>query len=330
MATLAIRTSLDAIDCDGAPYPGIKLALTARLEQMCVLREAALDWSDPEGVHKMRVASRRLRCALKDFEPYLGKRSTATSLRLVKELARALGRVRDYDVSLLTLEQTAADAPKEVAEGIRLFALLQDSGRQRERANLEVILTGDSINMLKEKFAGMLKARQPRVLATRTPQDTDAAGNENAYRDVAGSIIRERLAEFEQLSNSLYQPLETKPLHDMRIAGKSLRYALQLFEPCWGPNAKFFADKVAQLQSSLGQVHDCDVWIEEFGKALSSNVGNSDCETRASLVWLIRHFVKLRAKHLARALKQWQKWETRKHSLELQNMIAETHSLTAS
>ena len=70
------------IDCDASAAGGIRLVLMFRLEEMCALRDEALDYGNPEGVHDMRVASRRLRSALRDFMPYLSKRQITSRLTL--------------------------------------------------------------------------------------------------------------------------------------------------------------------------------------------------------------------------------------------------------
>ena len=61
-------------------------------------RKAVLDLGDIEGVHAMRVASRRLRAALEVFGPCLPRKRGARALADVKALAGALGERRDRDV----------------------------------------------------------------------------------------------------------------------------------------------------------------------------------------------------------------------------------------
>ena len=78
---MAKARKIKGIDCTGTAGAGIKLVLEGRFREMSKLREGALNWNDPEGVHSMRVASRRLRSALRDFTPYLRKRGLASSLR---------------------------------------------------------------------------------------------------------------------------------------------------------------------------------------------------------------------------------------------------------
>jgi len=67
-------------------------------------RERVLDPTRPEGVHKMRVASRRLRAALEIFAPAFPHKPLRTALAEVKLLAAALGKRRDRDVQIELLE----------------------------------------------------------------------------------------------------------------------------------------------------------------------------------------------------------------------------------
>src|ERR1043166_2328616 len=103
------------IKCKAPATLGIKLVLATRFEELLEWRDSALDWSDPEGVHSMRVASRRLRSALRDFMPYVRKRRLASVLKRLRGLADALGEVRDHDVAILALEEILKQAPKEAS-----------------------------------------------------------------------------------------------------------------------------------------------------------------------------------------------------------------------
>ena len=267
----------------------------------------------------MRVASRRLRGALRDFAPHLGKRRVSSSLKHIKEIAQALGRVRDNDVAIMTLDRTAAKAPAHIAAGIRRVAQLRDADRQSARVQLTPIITRESLAELAAKFKAMLEGMPP--ARTRLSKEKGPAVMEITYREVGSSIILDRLQELEKLSKNLYQPFKIKPLHKMRIGVKHLRYALQLFEQCWGTPAAYFAKKASDLQTSLGKLHDCDVWIQDLGEMAISDVSNLDIDHRATVVWLLCYFVKLRGRYLSTALTQWQEWETRDFSPRLRESI---------
>src|SRR5262249_62327370 len=106
------------IKCNGPASAGIKLVLTTRFEELQSWRKTALDWSDPEGVHSMRVASRRLRSTLRDFMPYVRKRSIAPAFKELKYIADALGEVRDQDVAIPVLEELQKRSPSESDEAL--------------------------------------------------------------------------------------------------------------------------------------------------------------------------------------------------------------------
>src|SRR5919107_1311715 len=110
---------IEGLDCETAARAGIGFVLRAKLDEMSQLREAALDFTDIEGVHKMRVASRRLRSALRDFQPYLPK---PVSPQRLKSVARALGAVRDEDVALVMIDGLLAEADENARDGIERLA----------------------------------------------------------------------------------------------------------------------------------------------------------------------------------------------------------------
>jgi CHAD domain-containing protein len=87
------------VDCDEEAASGIHAVLTTRLGELVALRKKALDGSEADGVHDMRVAARRLRSVLSDFMPYLRKNHMNSSLKEIKGIADALGEVRDQDVA---------------------------------------------------------------------------------------------------------------------------------------------------------------------------------------------------------------------------------------
>jgi CHAD domain-containing protein len=310
---MAVAKEILGVDCDGPAAVAIPLVLGLRLEEMYLLRKRALEYSDPEGVHDMRVASRRLRSALRDFMPYLRKARLATSLREVKQVADALGTVRDHDVAIIALEKLMTKASPEVAAGIQLLIDTLNAKRNEHRKELSAGLTQRGLAQLKSAFIQALESSLSQTTGKRLSKES-AARNSLSYRAFARNTILDRLQELERLSPSLYEPLRAKPLHKMRIAAKRLRYALELFAACWGESLSVFARQVARLQTDLGELHDCDLWVEQFGSRLEKTETKKGAkatpvEERAAMVWLIGHFTKLRAKHFRSALARWHEWK---------------------
>ncbi|HJU56633.1 MAG TPA: CHAD domain-containing protein [Pyrinomonadaceae bacterium] len=317
---MAKAKEIEGLDCGRDVGEGVRLVLRTRVEEMCGLRAAALDWSDPEGVHDMRVASRRLRSALRDFSPYLRGRKMRRVKGDLKSLADALGLVRDDDVAIMALDKLAEEAPPEVCAGVGQFTDERKRKRERARARLERALTEDALAELREDFndalADGVKARRRQDVGGEGRKETSVS-----FRRAGRKIILARLEEFQDLSASLYTPLKSETLHRLRIAAKRLRYALELFAVCWDESTLTpFAREIAKMQTSLGELHDCDVWVEEIGEGLKragrEAVGGQHSETtaagqkRRAAFWLLDHFTKERTHHFHDALARWHEWET--------------------
>lgn len=319
---------IEGLECGASAADGTKLVLRVRFEEMWSLRAEALDWSDIEGVHDMRVASRRLRSALRDFKPFLKQSKLRGVSDELKKLADALGTVRDEDVAIEALEKLAAeDAPPEVVAGVKQFAMARRMQREGERAALVKALEDVSLSGLQAKFDKKIEK------ALKVSRDGDKKDESNAFetsfRQAGREIIKARVEELRSLSAGLYQPRKTKPLHRIRIAAKRLRYAVELFAQCWNDSLAPFAKEVAEMQGSLGDLHDCDVWIEEFGKLLTDrSKGASRFEAaqamepeRRAAIWLLRHYAKARTKHYRKSLARWQEWETSKFFARLNQQL---------
>ena len=125
------------------------------------------------------------------------------------------------------------------------------------------------------------------------------------------------MTELLELSDSLNHPFDFEPLHRMRISAKRLRYALELFSPCWGGTLKPAAREVSELQTALGDLRDCDTWIEDLGPRLDRRRGDksetaarpASPRVRPAVVWLLGHFTRERGEHYRRALTLWEEWE---------------------
>ncbi|HWS52919.1 MAG TPA: CHAD domain-containing protein, partial [Pyrinomonadaceae bacterium] len=134
---MAKPKEIPGLDCGAGAFEGARRVLLARFDEMSEYRAAALEGADIEGVHDMRVASRRLRSALRDFAPRLrrGKRLDAARDAL-KRLADALGEVRDEDVAIHALEKLAADAPPETHAGLAVYLAERRARREGARERL--------------------------------------------------------------------------------------------------------------------------------------------------------------------------------------------------
>ena len=306
------------IRCNAPASVGIKLVLMTRFEELLSWREVALEWTDPEGVHSMRVASRRLRSALRDFAPYVRKRRLAPVLKRLKNLADALGEIRDHDVAILGLEEMQKQAPKHSSAALKELIEARMTVREQSRQELAAIITTEKLQELETEFVACVD-EATRLSERKSKQSGEP---ELTFAQMSRSIILGRLKEFEKLTNALFKPLDGEPLHDLRIAVKRLRYALELFQRCWGRSLGTHAKRAARMQTALGDIHDCDVWIASVGKQIVRARKQNETDRVKGLVALLEHFTKLRTKHLRRALARWSEWEAHDTSGRLRATLA--------
>jgi len=300
---------IHGLDCSAPGDQTIKFVLRSQLKAMCAMRGKALDWSDPEGVHDMRVLSRRLRSAISDFDPYL--RKPGLPIAKLRTIAKSLGAVRDEDVALPALEELKSGAHGDVAAGIEMLIEERRERREKARAALEKAIEASEVTEFHDEFRR--KLRDLRIVVPK--KSTSQTASVTATFGSAGiEVINARLKELRAASRHIFFPFEIKELHEVRILAKRLRYAVELFESCWEKGVDSIAKEIALLQTYLGELHDCDVWIEDLGTRLRSAARRDRNEpdtirTKAACTWLLRHFTKERNEHYRDALDRWQQWE---------------------
>jgi CHAD domain-containing protein len=120
------------LSCDDSFRNAAGKTIWTRFEEMMSFREPALDGRDPEGVHDMRVGSRRLRAAVELYRDVFPQRRLRPMLIEVKRIADVLGGVRDLDVMLENLRSDMKGRP--LAQKMALRALISDMEEQRAEA----------------------------------------------------------------------------------------------------------------------------------------------------------------------------------------------------
>ena len=137
------------------PYGAAMRTLIAdRFETLWQAEPAARAGDDPEGVHQMRVASRRLRAALDVAADVYPKKWFVRLHKSVKQMTDVLGEVRDCDVQLAALRAQRETAPPRERAGID--RLIEHRTRDREAARERLL-----------RFLDDLEARGIPALAAR-------------------------------------------------------------------------------------------------------------------------------------------------------------------
>lgn len=256
---------------EGGRAPVLEVGRRAIREQIEKLRKARPDaraGDDPEGVHDMRVATRRMRTMLDVLAgcPDVDAKRLTRLRRRLKQPARLLGAVRDLDVLIAREEGYAADHPKD-SDDLEAFHRALLGRRQRARDALEAYLDG---------------AKLDRILAAVDAFAAEDGGAVGAgmklpavtVAQYAGGAIWGRYEGVLRLAAAAGGG-EMDRLHQLRIACKRLRYTLELFERELGTSATMLIAALKRAQDELGALHDGAVERELLAPLLEKRTGSA-------------------------------------------------------
>jgi CHAD domain-containing protein len=198
---------------------------------------------DPETVHQLRVSSRRTAAALEMFTDHLPPKVHARAKKKLKKLRRAAGAVRDWDVFLQFLHSRGISA-KARGIGLNLVMGYALGQRRAARAQLDSVARGFS-----EKFPKFSK----KVIAA-VDHDVRKTRSQTLADLAPKSLLPLVRALVEAAGRDLTDP---DKLHQVRIAGKRLRYAMEILAACFGPPFREqLYPAVEEMQEILGRAND--------------------------------------------------------------------------
>ena len=221
------------------------------LARMLAREAGTRQGQDLEDLHAMRVATRRQRAAWRVFGASFRPGRTKRYRNGLREIASRLGAVRDLDVLLEAAEVYRADLP--VSERRALEPLLADWREHRDDARILLVreLDSDGYRRWVDDYRDFVRTDGAAVVPVGPTQphhvrDTTASRIWTAYEQVRG-----------------YEPVlrwaDVETLHELRIAGKWLRYTLEFVREALGDDAATLIARVTALQDHLGLMNDADV-----------------------------------------------------------------------
>ena len=227
------------------------------LETMMAMIDGVRQNEDVECLHRMRVASRRLRSLLPLFDDCLPAKQTSRWRKQLRRVTRALGDARDADVQVVCLLEVLKDC-RDDRNRPGLERLLLRFRQQRSA------LQAPLVNSL-ERFASGRRMRRMemalRYLLATSQLYADAESARHTYDRCRGAILR-RLQAVLAAAATIRGPHSNTELHATRITVKRLRYTMQAFAPLYPDTFNDAIRTARRLQDVLGNVHDCDVWVE--------------------------------------------------------------------
>lgn len=205
---------------------------------------------DVEGVHQLRVATRRLRAALMLFKPHLRGEAAAAFNDELRRIGHICGAARDLDVLLY---ETLPAARKHVGEPgwLSLIEEVAEPRRKGAQADLRRELDGPDCTRLMLGLAGWIEdgAADPALL-----------GDDVFRRPITGIDLLSRMERKVAKRGRGIGHASRADLHELRKAIKRLRYGIEFLAPLYGhKRVKAHLDACKDLQELLGRVNDAAV-----------------------------------------------------------------------
>lgn len=230
---------------------GLVVILGDCLTQWTENLPAALDGSDPEGVHQARVALRRLRSALQLFHPVIGAAGISGMRDQIRTVASSMGPARDIDVFIDEIMGPVKTAlPEEPS-----LTSLEDAARTLKHAfydDCRASLISPPTTEMALAVGHWIAVRGWR----EQPYSPVVEWLDKPMVRLADRLLQKRLRAVLKRGRG-FAKLTLADRHEVRIATKKLRYAVDFCAPLYSEKAtKPFFKQLKRLQSLLGLLQD--------------------------------------------------------------------------
>ena len=203
---------------------------------------------DPEELHDLRVAGRRLDAILRQYRSSLS--ASLLGIRpTLKSVLRALGPVRDLDVALSEMETFSRELPKLERHSIEPLRRHLASERLRARTRMLSVLDSVPVQKSFQELTSLLSAPSAQ---------SDQPAAESALQ-AAPKLIRQRFRKLRKSADLLTADSSTEAFHEVRGHVKKFRYALEAVAAVYGKPADEMLRSLRRWQENLGVQQDAAV-----------------------------------------------------------------------
>jgi CHAD domain-containing protein len=236
-----------------APAANALLAYLGEQAEEIIRYDPLVRRQEPDSVHRMRVAARRMRSALQAFGTLIQRDRARWLIGELKWLGEALGAARDLEVLQERIEGATAALPVEQVAGPVQRRLTRYFARREATAADEVRAALDD-----PRYFALLNE----IDAVLTDPPLTRRGRRPARQELPRLIRRvERRVRRRMRRADQHRPGAARDvaLHEVRKAAKRLRYATEAARPVIGKPARRFAKRVKAVAQLLGAHHDAVV-----------------------------------------------------------------------
>lgn len=216
---------------------------------------------DIEYIHRMRVATRRFRSVFEIFSTCLTKKKRALWQTEISALTKSLSKARDLDVHIAILEEMLQTlTSRQHRPGIhRILLRLRQS---RAMIQPQVIASLDRLekNGIIQEISTSLQSMLSNENILASP----------ALYEIAFSAINRCMNDLLSFDGRIQNPNLVDDLHAMRLAAKSLRYTIEIFQDLYTDQLASQLAVIKHIQDQLGAIHDDDIWLIKLEKFLTT------------------------------------------------------------
>jgi len=222
-----------------------------------------------EALHQVRVSLRRLRSALAAFKDFIPTAQRKALNQEAKWLLKQLGPARDLDVFV---QELAAPVTGQLSHSTALVQLMRAARRAQEAAHVQ------AGKALKGARARRLAARLDAWISGRGWRNADARHDARKTQalDFARRNLNRRIAKVREAYGDV-EALSVDQRHELRIALKKIRYALEFFNQLLPvKRAGRLGTLIKALQDSLGHLNDLQVAERTIGSLIDTALSGSE------------------------------------------------------
>jgi CHAD domain-containing protein len=255
---------------------------------------------DPENVHQLRVSTRRAGAAVAIFADCLPRNAYKTIRKQLRSLRRAAGNARDWDVFGEALAERETRVTANQRPGLDFLIGYSTGQRVAAQQALQAAAAGSPF-----KF----ERRAAETLTALGPPNAASAPR------TLGELARPRIGDLtRELHTAASANLDRyEQLHRVRILGKRLRYAMEVFAGCFDPSFKECDyPLIEEMQEILGHANDSHVAgrrLTMLRELLRATRPGEWKRFRAGIEGLLRHHQRRLPQQRKLLVKWWPKWQ---------------------
>ncbi len=267
---------------------------------------------DVEHVHQLRVNTRRAGAALGIFAETLPGKLARKLRRNLRAIRRAAGHARDWDVFLQMIRARSARTKSKPQQPGLDFLFGMGHGNRLQAQ--QILITEGAKRIVTLPI--LVQQALAEILNKKKVEG-------KTLKDHAVPMLQELVLDLERKAESDLTHYEE--LHQVRILGKKLRYAMELFDCCFvGDFRERIYPGVVQMQEILGDANDSYSTIQQL-TGLQDRLAKTEAKRWPTYQPCIAAILKLHLRRLPEKRRQfqawWKKWKASGLATRLHKMV---------